>query len=949
MSKYGNVAGLHLVQLLSSGNVAFAINQLNGNNGTACTTGIGAVPGSSSTSSTGTWTETTTNANISGTVQTILTSTVPAGTAPNNAPTLTWSIYVPLSGVYDVSFYTPGCQNMNDCPARSTVDVIVQPLGGDIGPTTVTVDQRNPQDAATVVYNGTLIGSGQSGGLTVTMRLTDTVGSSDAVIVADQILLRAHSTNGTTEGVLSHGLLEFVLDGTGAFGDGTFASGINAASTAATIKLALTAVDTLGTQLNTGVTVKSIVADQQTVFVSGDRLSVSGPLGTPVSSTGTAVRTSSSTTIPNGGLNGNVDSSLILGGYLYVSGNFTATTDGTVVNLGGLARWQYSLAATSWEAFGTKSDLVGQVVQLTAINGTIYAISSGPGNSSPRKSGRSMAVYDPSKSTWISGISGFFIGNLTAIAGSSDKGGNIYLAGSIISAASFAAPGGALLFTDQSGTNENPTVTPFGFQMNQTSTEIETASDQAMLAGANKLPSLSKRWVHDQERLTFAGGESLMDQLVGSSQLSHHPVKLIVNPTSHQSIAIAPSTMPLIRRQVNSAAPTNASTLPFALTSTPDATVLAGAFWNDDQLVLGGRFVSESASVPVVNVGLYDRNTGQLRPFNGTSQVVGEVLSVKVINNTAWIGGSFVSPSGKAGLDTYDLSLGQWAATNMPSPQPYPNSNVSVRVIASRPGTTRADVIIAGSFGQLGSLPCQSICLRSTTSGQWQSLAGGLRGLVNSIDFAGKSRNILIAAGSFVVNGTMTSHVVRWDFDSTTLVWQPIGDQTSIPGIVKSVVADGNSETNIFVAGDSADGTKPFLMRWDGSSWKDVNQGASVLPGSHIDHLSFVPLKSITSSSQMMTNVNGIETDRMLMVSGALLLEGNVTVSSALYDGSTWYPYFSTVTASGTTGVVSRMVSVADTFRSAARRQCFLFLGFRGKMNSDIPTNEKCMFARFDF
>ncbi|KAG0143087.1 hypothetical protein CROQUDRAFT_81484 [Cronartium quercuum f. sp. fusiforme G11] len=864
-SKYGNVAGLHLVQLLSIGNIAYAVNKLNPTNQTTCSLGLGATGGISSSTAQGDWKEVSTNANITGTIKPVLTSNVPIGTTPENGPSLVWSIYVSQSGVYDVSVYVPGCQNMNDCDSRTSVDVMVQPVGS--GPITTTVDQRNRLDASVVVYNGTLTASALNGGLTVTMKLANTVQGANVVMVADEVIIRAHSSNGTTNGILSHGLFEYVLEGSGAFGDGSGNvndTTLNAVSTVVPLQLNTpTAIDTLGTRLGSNVTVKSLVNDQSTTFVSGDGFNLSTP--------------SSSITIPNAGLDGSVISTVISGGYVYAAGNFSSTIDRTVLNLQGLARWKFSEINTTWESLGN-SGLAGQLTKLSVIDNLVYATSTGV--SGAGLNGRSLAVYDPSKSTWVTTSGGLIVGNVTAITGTSKI---VYLAGNIVGAASIATPGsGALISTG----DKVPKLSPFGFQMNQTATIQQTAEDAHLVVGA---AGLTKRWLHSN---------SFDDLIMSSSSLNRRQV---LNTSTGAS----------------SNNDSSSSSLPFAFSSTSSATILAGAFWTDSKSILGGRFVTNTNPSLVNNIGIYDQSTGLLTPLNGTKQLQGEVMTLKVINNTVWVGGTFISPSGKNGLDTYDLMTGQWSNTIMPSPISYPNTNVSIRAITSR--SSGNEIIVAGSFNMMGSLPCQSICLRSTTNAQWQSLGTGLKGLVNSIDFSGKNKNVLVAGGSFTIDGA-TVRVAKWDFSETNnnngndASWKSLGeDQSLILGTVKSLVTN-NDETFVTGLDSNNNNLSSYLVKYDGKKWITI-EGLSNY--SKVEHLAFVPIQN-SKIPTIKTNVNGIEIDRMLLVSGNILLN-NQNFSSALWDGQNWFGYLSTINENGKSGVISKMISVAESFRSSAR------------------------------
>ncbi|KAA1084844.1 hypothetical protein PGTUg99_000022 [Puccinia graminis f. sp. tritici] len=65
-SKFGNVAGLHLLQLLSQGNTAYAVDQLN--TGRSCRTGLGAAA-QNTVKTTGNWNTVKANTNLPGTTE----------------------------------------------------------------------------------------------------------------------------------------------------------------------------------------------------------------------------------------------------------------------------------------------------------------------------------------------------------------------------------------------------------------------------------------------------------------------------------------------------------------------------------------------------------------------------------------------------------------------------------------------------------------------------------------------------------------------------------------------------------------------------------------------------------------------------------------------------------------------------------------------------------------
>jgi len=87
-----------------------------------------------------------------------------------------------------------------------------------------------------------------------------------------------------------------------------------------------------------------------------------------------------------------------------------------------------------------------------------------------------------------------------------------------------------------------------------------------------------------------------------------------------------------------------------------------------------------------------------------------------------------------------------------------------------------------------------------------------------------------------------------------------------------------------------------------------------------VQQLSFVPLSEAHDGNSVM------EEDRMLMVSGALALEGQGTFSSALYDGNTWHPYVKSTGSDGSPGAVSGVFNSDNSFSFSIRRESFLSL-----------------------
>lgn len=153
----------------------------------------------------------------------------------------------------------------------------------------------------------------------------------------------------------------------------------------------------------------------------------------------------------------------------------------------------------------------------------------------------------------------------------------------------------------------------------------------------------------------------------------------------------------------------------------------------------------------------------------------------------------------------------------------------------------------------------------------------------------------LVAAGAFTLAGE-TAYVAQWNFKNQT--WATLGSPADVPGPATALSTDSNNESKIWLAGTSTTDV-PYLLFWNGTTWADVNDGVLV-SGSGVQQLVFVPLSTNHRAEAL------IEKDRMLLVSGDLTIN-STSISSALFDGETWYPYLVSSTATGSAGVISQL------------------------------------------
>ena len=673
--------GLHILQLLSSGAFASAVDTQNSKSCYA--------PVPSNSTFTGTWTPLQANTDIAATMQTVLVSEFPVGTSPTNGPTFTWMPYVSASGQYDIDLLVPGCDEFQDCDLRTSVDVTVFPGGGQ-EPWVTTVSQLNQQDSVTNIYSGVIVPSSPSFVVTVTMALAKNPEGSGSNgqyrIVADrvQLILNSPNINGTfSNGSVNagsktgFGFLEWPLSVTSLPSN---SSGILPNSTQTPLDIAgFDLFDALGGYtdlLSSRAVINSVVQHPSgTLFLAGQFSLTSGTA--PGASNIVAFAGGALHVLSNNGLNGNVTALLLVGNRLYVGGHFTDTTTGsTNGSLSGVA--VYDVVKDQWSALGGGVD--GTVSGLGYASGYVQVV----GNFTRVMNAKSdtEGLQAPSIASWADqaggwmSSGGFLVGSLDLIVnGTNNKNAEDvqYIAGHITSALRYGSNGFVLLATGQNGglpgvTTLNTTLSPVGATNGSPSRRSTTPAQKRSFMPSAALKHLFKR------------------QSVTSTQ---------------------------------------------TLTQSANSPVIyAGAFWTNSSskqqmVILGGNF-----SLPVFGgasgLAAYNIETGVLSALPG-STVVGVVRALLVDGDTVYVGGEFtIQGSNLNGFAVYDLASGRW---NNDGLQPLVTSTGTVSVKSLRLSQARSDtLIVAGSFENAGSFPCKAICALNINSNQWTTLGNGLGG-----------------------------------------------------------------------------------------------------------------------------------------------------------------------------------------------------------------------------
>ena len=555
-------------------------------------------PGASSVQTTGSWTQTKACTEIPATTQDVLVVNVAAGSTFS----ATWNVYISASGYYDVYIWVPGCDLMQDCDARTTVDITVTP-GGSLSPVTKTVSQQVHNDTRILAYTGPIIPPTPNFLVSVKMQLASnpqgTGVNGQYELVADRVQFELKSTdlNGSNNGNNSapnllgpgqrgFGLFEWPLDNsigatnaTGTLPNGTLST-LNAAS------------QQLFSQLNSTAssTIKAIAPSSDTLFLAG-KFTLTNKATNIV-----AFKSNALAVLAQNGLNGDVSSLLLYGDTLFVGGNFQATADNSTP-LRYIA--QYSISGNTWSPLGGGVD--GPVTSLNQKDGHLSVAGNFThvllsGSSATGLSAAGFASWDIASKTWVN-PGGLFVGEMTFVGNATANGDGEYIAGNVKTYRKYGADGMVSLDTNQNG---QAVITPLGVRLDVVANTTKT------------------------------------------------------NARRHWSDIL------MLKRQSRN------DTLPSATPAPAPAVLAGSFWTNTtntkEVLVLGGNFSIPSPDGDVA-LAIYDRDSKTIKGLKG-EQVQGVVRALLVVGNKLFVGGEFtVKGVSGSGFAVYDLQSQAWISS----------------------------------------------------------------------------------------------------------------------------------------------------------------------------------------------------------------------------------------------------------------------------------------------
>lgn len=757
---YGDGAGLHALELLSDGAWAYAYG---GYNRGGCSSSEPGVNGTTSTStSDGGWYQSavTVNNALGGTVEATLSLTDDySNLAANQGASVTWNVDVPVNGNYSIYMFIPGCQALNECGMRTSVDVTTISNASSTSGNVTRVSQVVQEDTSVLVYDGEIQRTSSNFTPSVILSLpADAPAPSDGgrfTVIADKITFLLRNSNETFQLLQARGfgVLEFdEFDSDAVTGMNTTLTSFNGTGT-----LPNSTISDLGrfstSLLNAGVRGNE-TETIYTIMDCADQTFVGGNFSSDTSNSTNATTTTISPTqfanlvfyngttagnqvsiLPGGGLNSAVYSLASVGDDLYIGGNFTSTLDNsTLLNYFAM----YSPKTFEWSPImdgpvSAVTSIVKLADETLLVAGTFNFI-----NSTGQVGG--YGVYDTKARTWSNEVE-LLVASIDAVSapapGGDDKADS-WLAGKVTALSDNKIKGGAAGLSEDgdtgdviikglnfsfkgelaNGSNRNTTQT----MEDEAEAELRRRFDSRKIEEKN--PSNNGGW--------FNRARSALPPLSPESR------------SNSLSKNLASSELDLFFNKKRQTLDTEVDPLPLGLRSNGANELLTSAYWakpgvsdvNMYPRIVGGNFTTTNG---VSNVGYYDPSTG-----NDAGSLIAlptfpteEGMNISVVR-TLLVVGNILYVGGDGGLVTMDLSATplMWR-TGSDSPATLSSTDgdqLAVISMLHRPETDT--VVVSGVFDRAGSLPCAQICDWDQGLMRWSGLGSGVQGQIEALDYA---------------------------------------------------------------------------------------------------------------------------------------------------------------------------------------------------------------------
>ncbi|OAA67611.1 Galactose oxidase/kelch, beta-propeller [Cordyceps fumosorosea ARSEF 2679] len=270
-------------------------------------------------------------------------------------------------------------------------------------------------------------------------------------------------------------------------------------------------------------------------------------------------------------------------------------------------------------------------------------------------------------------------------------------------------------------------------------------------------------------------------------------------------------------------------------------------------------------------------------------------IAVDLWKNILFAGGQV---SGKVngmdahGIIAWDLDAKQFSH----QPAGLTGGDGVVTSIAVRPSGGN-QVFVGGSFEKAGALDCPGLCVFNIDDDQWTRPGTVITGQVTGLQWI--STDSILVAGDLVASSSGSKPLAYYNPVKQT--WTDFPRIEEVPGPVAVITPASMDLKQFWIGGTSLKDNSTFLMKWDGSNWRSVEQK---LPNTTV--LRSIQVFQLTKSHD---RAPLLETDQALMITGAIDLPNTGSVSACLFNGSHYVPYALTTSNNKGTGSIGRIFS----------------------------------------
>ncbi|OAA78153.1 Galactose oxidase/kelch, beta-propeller [Akanthomyces lecanii RCEF 1005] len=331
------------------------------------------------------------------------------------------------------------------------------------------------------------------------------------------------------------------------------------------------------------------------------------------------------------------------------------------------------------------------------------------------------------------------------------------------------------------------------------------------------------------------------------------------------------------------------------------AGVATGAFYENDEkslTIMAGHFTTAGASNDSAIHNLVFVDAKNDNKTSGLSEGIDDdssFFAVDLWKNILFAGGQVtgtVNGMEAHGIIGWDLDSKKFSH----QPAGLTGGDGVVTSIAVRP-SGGDQVFVGGSFEKAGALDCPGLCIFNVDDDQWTRPGTVVTGHVTGLQWV-NSDSILVA-GDLVTSSSGSKPLAYYNTVKQT--WTDFSNMDEIPGPVDVLAPASMDLKQFWVGGKSLKDNSTFLMKWDGSKWRSVEQK---LPDSTV--LRSVQLFRLTKDHD---RAPLLDSDQALMITGSINLPQTGPVSACLFNGSHYQAYALTTSNNEGTSSIGKIFS----------------------------------------